>query len=182
MAVSGLCKSKCMPETETVECGIAGVCLFGFGGKLDDGAVVVAGVVVVELLIIFSNAAVAANELPVVLVVAYKVGKIRVGKSHENHVAIVICLRSVSLAVVDAVEHIECLNNFGEGGVVVGKAMVALERKRDVADAIVEDIACVEKRNGGERVDGVECLLCCGKVFEIIGDTMGIVRVSVFRV
>lgn len=182
MTVSSLSKSKCMPETETVECGIAGICLFGFGGKLDDGTVVVAGVVVVELLVVFGNAAVAANEFPVVFIVAYKVGKIRVGESHENHVAIVICLGGVTLAVVDAVEHIERLNDFGEGGVVVGKAMVALERKRDVADAVVEDIACVKKRNGGERVDGVECLLCCGKVFEIIGDTMGIVRVSVFRV
>ena len=85
------------------------------------------------------------EEFFIVLVVADEVGEIAVGEAHEDHVAIVVGLRSVALTVEDAVEHVECLDHFVIGGIVVGETKVALERPWGVAYAVVEDIACVEE-------------------------------------
>ena len=100
------------------------------------------------------------------------------GEAHEHHVAVVVGLRGVALPVVDTVEHIERLDNLGEGGVVVGQAEVVLEGLGYVAHTVVEDIGGVEEGDGGERVDRVERVGRGGEVLEIVGDTVGVVGVA----
>ena len=168
------------PEAEALQFGVGRVELFGLFGEGYCLAVAVCVVEVVDLQVVVFDALVAGYELAVVFVVAYEVGEVGVGEAAEDHVAIVVGLRCVALAVVDAVEHVERLHDVVVVGVVAGKAQVAFEGAWSVVDAVVVDVGGAEECGGRERVERVELLLRCGEVFEVVGHVVRVVGVAVF--
>ena len=85
------------------------------------------------------------DELAVVFVVAYEVGEVGVGESAQHHIAVVVGLRCVALAVVDAVEHVESLHDVVVVCVVACEAQVAFESAGCVVDAVVVDVGGAEE-------------------------------------
>ena len=143
--VAAVCEGQRMPEQEARKTRIVVVDLLGLLGQAYHLRIVALLVVAVDAFVVVVDATVTLQQLLVVLVVAYEVGKIRVGKSHKHHVAVVVGLRRVALPVVDAVEHIESLHDVGRRHIIRRQAVVALQRPRQIAHAVVEDVGSAKQ-------------------------------------
>ena len=120
----------------------------------------------------------ALGNLLVIVLVAYQIGKVAVGEAHQHHVAVVVGVGGVALAVVDAVEHEKRLHNLLVVGILVGEPQITLKGALGVVDAVVEKIARIKQRLCRGMAHGVALGLRRRKVFLVEGYAIGVVGIA----
>ena len=134
----------------------------------------------IHIVIILLDHLSAPDDFLVIVLVKYQVGEVAVGKSHQDHVAVVVGTGSVALSLIDFVQHEKGLHYLIVGGEIVCQPQIALQCFGEVVDAVVEYVSGVKQTDGCLVQHRVDFLLALGQLFQVVCHVVRVVGVTLW--